>query len=101
MERATRKAPQTGIEAQVSIYHWVAAALVHGAAGLEQASDRCVRDPAVIAMRERIAVAADPAYAPDEASALITLLDTRTFANRVTHCRGSVARPLTDEELAK
>ena len=96
-----RMTPATGLEAQVSIYHWVAAALVHGAAGLAQASDDCARDPAVVAMRERVAPVADPGCAPDEASAVITLRDKRTFAGRATHCRGSIDRPLTDEELAR
>ena len=44
----------TGRESQVSLQHAVAAALVLGKAGLDQFTDTCVNDPAVLAMRRKM-----------------------------------------------
>ena len=57
--RTDRPDVSTGSESQVSVQHAVAAALVHGEAGLDQFSDECVRDPQVIAMRRRVEVIRD------------------------------------------
>ncbi len=59
LQRTDRPNVATGREAQVSLQHAVAAALVHGTAGLDQFTDACVADPAVLEMRRRIEVAAD------------------------------------------
>ena len=61
LQRTDRPEVATGREAQVSLQHATAAALVLGKAGLEQFTDACVNDPAVKAMRRRIEVAGDPA----------------------------------------
>ena len=51
--RADRPNISTGREAQVSVQHAVAAALLTGQAGLDQFTDACVRDPQVQALREQ------------------------------------------------
>ncbi|MFI4998421.1 MAG: MmgE/PrpD family protein [Reyranellales bacterium] len=61
LQRTDRPEVATGRESQVSLQHAVAAALVMGKAGLDQFTDACVADPAVIEMRRRIEVASDPA----------------------------------------
>ena len=61
LQRTDRPEVATGREAQVSLQHATAAALVLGKAGLEQFTDACVNDPAVKAMRRKIEVAGDPA----------------------------------------
>ena len=48
--RTDRPDVSTGSESQVSVQHAVAAALVHGEAGLDQFSDECVCDPQVISI---------------------------------------------------
>ncbi|MGA7489969.1 MAG: MmgE/PrpD family protein, partial [Xanthobacteraceae bacterium] len=62
-DRTDRPDVATGRESQVSVQHAVAAALVFAEAGLAQFTDECARDPAVVAMRRRIAVVRDPAVA--------------------------------------
>jgi 2-methylcitrate dehydratase PrpD len=61
LQRTDRPDVRTGREAQVSLQHAVAAALVRGKAGLDQFTDACVNDPAVSAMRRKVEVAANPA----------------------------------------
>src|SRR5260370_36156863 len=51
--RTDRPDVSTGSESQVSVQHAVAAALVHGEAGLEQISAESVRDPPGIATPPR------------------------------------------------
>ena len=48
LQRTDRPDVASGREAQVSLQHAVAAALVTGKAGLDQFTDACVNDPAVI-----------------------------------------------------
>lgn len=91
--------PKTAYDAQVSVYHWAAAALVHRRAGLEQTMDACVTDPAVVALRQRVRASADETLGPDEARVVLVLKDGRTLRAHVRHCLGSAARPMTDAEL--
>lgn len=93
--------PQHGYDAQVSVYHWAAAALHHGAAGLPQTSDECVRDPQVVALRKRVHAAVAEKLKPDEAEATVTLRDGRTVRAHIRNCLGSAARPMSDAELEK
>lgn len=94
-----RQEPVNSIEAQFSVYHWVAVALIHGAAGVAQGTDGVVRDPAVTALRRRITATTVPGYSRDEASIEIGLRDGRTLSAHVRQCRGSSGRPLSDGEI--
>ena len=93
------KAPHDGTSAQVSLYHWVAAALVRRRAGLEETNDAAARDPVITQVRDRIDVEIDDSFGRDGASAELRLADGRILNARVEHCRGSLARPLSDREL--
>lgn len=95
-----RAAPADGFEALVSIYHWVAATLVTGRAGVAEVSDECVRDPRVLAMRNKVRAVPDVNVARDEARATITLKDGRQLSAHVAHARGGPDRPLNDEDVA-
>ena len=91
--------PQSGYEAQVSLYHWAAAALVNRAAGLREASDASVADPAIVAMRRRVIANADESVRADEAIATVTLRDGTSRRVHVPHCLGSATRPMSDRDL--
>jgi 2-methylcitrate dehydratase PrpD len=93
------KEPHDGLSAQVSVYHWIAVALVRRRAGLEEATDAAVSDPLINAVRSRVSVVSDPVFGRDGASAELQLADGRVLSAQVEHCRGSVARPLSDKEL--
>jgi 2-methylcitrate dehydratase PrpD len=91
--------PQTGLEGKFSIYHAAAVALVTGAAGEPQFADAIVRDPRVVAVRERVAIAADNAIRKLEAHVAVTLRDGRTLEQHVEHALGTVQRPMSDADL--
>ncbi|HHW1763905.1 TPA: MmgE/PrpD family protein [Pseudomonas aeruginosa] len=98
-ELTGRRMPKHNFDAQASIYHWAAAVLLHRRAGLAEASDACVHDPRVVALRERVCVNIDDALAPDAATASVTLHDGRQFEAAVGPCIGSAGRPMSDAEL--
>jgi 2-methylcitrate dehydratase PrpD len=93
------KAPHDGTSAQVSLYHWVAAALARRRAGLEETNDAAARDPVIKQVRDKIEAEIDDSFGRDGASVELHLGDGRILHARVDHCRGSLARPLLDHEL--
>ena len=101
LQRTDRPEIATGREAQVSLQHAVAAALVTGKAGLAQFTDACVADPAVQAMRRRIAVAAKPALSTIAAELDIVTADGTTHRLSTEAARGSSANPQSDDEIER
>lgn len=94
-----KRSPQSGLEGKFSVYHAVAAALVHGAAGEDQFSDVCVRDPRLVALRTRVSAREDSAIGRTEARVTIRTRDGRTFDRHVEHALGTLARPMSDADL--
>jgi len=94
-----KTAPQSGLEGKFSVYHAVSAAIVHGAAGEAQFSDACVRDPRVVALRNRVSAREDSAIGRTEARVTIRTRDGRTFGRHVEHALGTLARPMSDADL--
>jgi 2-methylcitrate dehydratase PrpD len=98
-ERADRPAVETGREAKVSIQHSVAAAMLQGAAGLAQYEDRCVADPAVRALRAKVAVEEDESVPVESALVTLVLDDGTSLTEHVRHGRGTPGRPMSEAEL--
>ena len=96
-----KKAPTTGLESKFSIYHASAVAIIRGAAGPREFSDEIVRDPAVIALRERVTAEVDEAVSEEEAFVTIRLRDGRVLSRHVEHAIGSVENPLSNDVLEK
>jgi 2-methylcitrate dehydratase PrpD len=94
-----RREPTTPLETQISLFHWAAAALRRRAAGLEEMQRTAIADPGIAGLRERIAADPEPALGRDEAIAEVMLADGGKFRSHVKNARGSLARPLTDDEL--
>ncbi|WP_422000193.1 MmgE/PrpD family protein [Reyranella sp.] len=99
LQRTDRPVVATGREAQVSLQHAVAAALVLGKAGLGEFTDACVADPAVQAMRGRIEVASKPELSTIAVEMNIWTADGRKHALSTAAARGSAANPLKDTEI--
>jgi 2-methylcitrate dehydratase PrpD len=97
--RADRPDVSTGREAQVSVQHAVAAALVFGKAGLDQFTDACVHDPDVLKLRSKVEVVRDESFPTTAAAVEITTADGRTHNLAQTAARGSDANPLSDHDL--
>ena len=101
LEITGHETPASGLEGKLSVAHAVAAALVHGAAGVAQFTDACVREPAIVALRSTVATQADAACDKAEAHVEITLKDGRCLARHVAHATGSLEKPMSDADIEK
>jgi 2-methylcitrate dehydratase PrpD len=101
LELTGQTAPRTGLESKFSVYHAVAIALLEGAAGTAQFSDRAVQDKAVIALRTKVKPAVFAAVRPEEVEMSVVLNDGRMLFKRVDHAVGSVERPMSDSDLER
>ncbi|MBI3918088.1 MAG: MmgE/PrpD family protein [Betaproteobacteria bacterium] len=99
LELTGKKAPQAGLEGKFSVYHSVAAAIVHGAAGEEQYSDAVVRDARIMSLRDRVTAVVEKGVHEDQVYVTIRLKDGRVLEKFVEHAVGSVDRPMTDAQL--
>ncbi|MCX6627522.1 MAG: hypothetical protein NTW28_07835 [Candidatus Solibacter sp.] len=99
LELTGKKTPQAGLEGKFSVYHAVAAALIDGVVGEKQFSDPAVRNPATIALRERVVAVVDPSIAEDQVRIAIILKDQRRLEKYIEHCVGSAKNPMTDAQL--
>jgi 2-methylcitrate dehydratase PrpD len=96
---ADRRMPASVFEAQVSLFHWCAVALLRRTAGLAELSPACIDDSDIAGWRQRILATADPSLGRDEAFAEARLRDGTVLVSHASHARGSIARPLSDTEL--
>jgi 2-methylcitrate dehydratase PrpD len=99
LELTAKARPQTGLEGKFSVYHAAAAAVIFGAASEPQFSDACVRDPRVIALRERVTATPDDRLRKSEAHVSIRLKDGATLSKHVEHALGMLQRPMSDADL--
>jgi 2-methylcitrate dehydratase PrpD len=99
LELTGKKTPQVGLEGKFSVYHSAAVALIFGAAGEQQYSDECVRDPRVVRLRDRVSAVIEPGLHEDQAHVTVRLNDGRTFEKRIEHAIGSLERPMSDRDL--
>ena len=99
LELTGKKTPQTGLEGKFSIYHAVAVALVEGAGGEKQFSDRAVIDAAVVALRSKVLPMVTPGIDPAQVDMTIVLNDGRTLHRFIARATGSIEVPMTDMQL--
>ncbi len=99
LELTGKKTPQVGLEGKFSVYHSAAVAIIHGEGGEKVYSDACVRDPRVIALRDKVSAAVDKSVHEDAAHIAIKLKDGRALKKHVEHAIGSLARPMSDADL--
>lgn len=91
--------PADGLEARFSAAHTIAAALADGELTLRQFRDARVTRDDVHHLRAVVRFHPDPSIRRDEARVEIRLADGTEVTEYVAHARGSLSRPLTDEEL--
>lgn len=99
-QRTDRPGVASGKASQVSAQHAVAVTLARGRAGLDEFSDQAVADPALRAIGSRLAFVEDPAMGVEAAEVRLVLRDGRHFNQRVEAAHGSLASPLSDDELS-
>jgi 2-methylcitrate dehydratase PrpD len=101
LEITGRAEPASGLEGKLSVAHVVAAALVHGTAGVAQFTDECVREPAMVALRGKVSTQADASCDTAAAHVEIVLRDGRRLGRHVPHATGSLEKPMTDADIEK
>lgn len=99
LELTGKTAPRVGLEGKFSVYHSCAAAIVHGRCGEHEYSDEAVRDPVIVALRDKVRAEAKPGIREDQVDVTITLNDGRKLHLFIEHAIGSLERPLSDAEL--
>jgi 2-methylcitrate dehydratase PrpD len=99
LELTGKKTPHEGLEGKFSIYHAVAVALVEGAGGEKQFSDRAVNDPTVVALRSKVVPVITPGIDPAQVDMTVVLKDGRQLHRHIEHAIGSVEVPMTDQQL--
>jgi len=98
-ELTGKRTPQSGLEGKFSVYHAAAAGIVFKAAGEAQFSDEIVRNPDVVALRDRITAVADASIRKTEAHVTIQLKSGRRLSRHVEHALGTLQRPMSDADL--
>jgi 2-methylcitrate dehydratase PrpD len=101
LELTGKTAPRSGLEGKFSVYHACAAGILFGKADEAGFADAIVARPDVIALRDRIRATADATIAEDAADITVTCTDGRRLHLFVAHAIGSIARPMTDDDLAR
>jgi len=76
-------------------------ALVEGAGGEKQFSDRAVRDPVIVALRSKVVPVVDPAIKPEQVDMTIVLADGRRLHKYIEHAIGSLEVPMSDQALER
>ena len=91
--------PTDSLSAQVSAHHWVAATLVNGHGNIQNCQPASFADLRITELRRRVELAPDDRIRREEVVAEFRLRDGRLITKHVDHCRGSIARPMSDEDL--
>jgi 2-methylcitrate dehydratase PrpD len=99
MQLTSKKSPQTGLEGKFSIYHAASVALVEGAGGVDQFSDRAVRDRAIASLRDRVSTVVDSMLHEDQVRISVIARDGRRLEKYVEHAVGSLDHPMSDKDL--
>jgi 2-methylcitrate dehydratase PrpD len=99
LELTGKKAPTTGLEGKFSVYHSAAVALLRGAVGQKEYSDAAVRDPEVVALRDRVVATVDPGVGEDQVHARVILRTGGAVEKRIERVVGSLENPLSDRDL--
>jgi 2-methylcitrate dehydratase PrpD len=99
MQLTSKKSPQTGLEGKFSIYHAASVALVEGGGGVDQFSDRAVRDRSVASLRDRVSTEIDASLHEDQVRITLTAKGGRRLEKFVEHAVGSLEHPMSDKDL--
>jgi 2-methylcitrate dehydratase PrpD len=99
MQLTSKKSPQTGLEGKFSIYHAASVALVEGSGGIEQFSDRAVRDRTIVSLRDRVSTVVDSSLHEDQVRIALVTKNGRRLEKFVEHAVGSLDHPMSDKDL--
>src|SRR5215471_18296460 len=98
MQLTSKKSPQTGLESKFSIYHAASVALVEGAGGIDQFSDRAVRDRTIASLRDRVTTVVDSNLHEDQVRIVLMAKNGERFEKFIEHAVGSLEHPMSDND---
>jgi 2-methylcitrate dehydratase PrpD len=101
LEVTGKRRPEVGVDGKFSIFHCVAVAFIDGRVEEAQFTDARVLDADVVALSKKVTAIVDPSMSADAVYMELALKDGRRIVRRVEHARGSLKRPLSDDELEK
>ena len=99
---AAKQRPANGYAGKFSTPYCIAAGFVRGNVGLGDFTDAAVRDPAVVALAQKVSYRIDPqnSYPREFTGHLrVTLNDGRVIEERQPHFRGGAKEPLTRADI--
>jgi 2-methylcitrate dehydratase PrpD len=99
LELTGKRTPQTGLEGKFSVFHAAATALLRGDGSPTAFTDETVRDPRIVALRDRIVAAPEPGIDEDAVRIAVILDDGERVPLDVEHAVGSLEKPLSDEAI--
>jgi 2-methylcitrate dehydratase PrpD len=99
LELTGRKEPARGLEGKFSVYHGAACGLLFGRAGEAEYADEIVQRPDVVALRRKVVAVVDDRIDETQADVTAYLRDGRSENVFVEHAIGSLARPMSDQQL--
>ena len=86
-------------DARVSIHHCAAVAFMFGSAGLSEFSEVTVHQPEVVALRGLTKARLNADSPRGAATVTVRTIDERRLEGTVLHARGSMERPLSDQDI--
>ena len=96
-----RKLPENVLDAQVSLYHWVAASLVFGRAGVPEGELAAVMHADVRALQERAQAQPDTSMGSNQALVIVHCRDGKKLEYKTEDVTGSVTNPMSDQQLSE
>ncbi len=96
-----RKLPENVLDAQVSLYHWVAACMVFGRAGVPEGELAAVMHTEVRALQERTQAAPDSTMGSNQACVIVFLRNGETLEHKTQDVTGSMTNPMSDAQLSE
>lgn len=94
-----RKHPETELDAQVSLFHWVAASIVFKNAGIKEGQIDAVMDKRVRHLQNQIQVITNKTLRDNQARISVILKDGRHLNVEVSNATGSVTNPMSTQQL--
>jgi 2-methylcitrate dehydratase PrpD len=101
LELTGKTAPTTGLEGKFSVFHSAATALLYGDGSPTAFTDERVRDPAVMALRDKVKATSDGSVHEDAVHIAVTLTDGKRIELHVPHAIGSLERPLSNDAIGE
>lgn len=99
LELTGKPDPRVGLEGKFSVYHCIAAGLIDGQVGPQSFTDEAVVRPQVRRVRNLVKAAVKPGLGQDQAELTLKTRSGDILHHRVEHATGTLANPMTDQQL--